>query len=169
MSTKIIMSKTYKRLIHEYGKLNDFTYRQLFSLLKNVKYKIFILDHDKLLYKTIIEFTYYNIPFNVNIVYNKYYPFEPPDKIVINGRNINDIYKNIMNLNKDLFYNECLCCKSYLCIINWNITCNINDILNEIIKVINYKNLHIQRRLLNLIINKYCPNENMEYLHNYIL
>jgi hypothetical protein len=121
------------------------------------------------LYKTIIEFTYYNIPFNVNIVYNKYYPFEPPDKIVINGRNINDIYKNIMNLNKDLFYNECLCCKSYLCIINWNITCNINDILNEIIKVINYKNLHIQRRLLNLIINKYCPNENMEYLHNYIL
>lgn len=169
MSTKIIMSTTYKRLIHEYSKLNDYTYNELFNLIRNVKYKIFILDHDKFLYKTIIEFTYDNIPFNVNIIYNKYYPFEPPDKIVINGRNINDIYKKIMRLNSDIFSNECLCCKSYLCVINWNITCNINDILNEIIKVINYKNLHIQKRLLKSIINKYSPYEDMDYLYKYLL
>ena len=164
------MSTTYKRLINEYLKLNDFTYNnKLFSLIKNIKYKIFIIDHDKLLYKTIIEFTYYNVPFNVNIMYNKYYPFEPPDKIVINNRNINDIYKNIMKLNIDLLNNECLCCKSYLCVNNWYIKYNINDILNEIVKVINYKKLHVQRRLLNSIINKYCPNENMDYIHYYLL
>jgi ubiquitin-protein ligase len=171
MSTKIIMSTTYKRLINEYTKLDHILNHnnELSILIKNFKYKIFIMDHEKLLYKTIIEFTYNNIPFNVNIIYNKYYPFEPPDKIDINSKNINDIYKKIMNKNSDLFNNQCLCCKSLLCVMNWNIYYDIHDILDEIIKIINYKNLCIQRRLLTSIINKYCSNENMDYLHYYLL
>ena len=171
MSTKIIMSTTYKRLINEYTKLDNIlnNYNDLSILIKNFKYKIFIMDHEKLLYKTIIEFTYDNIPFNVSIIYNKYYPFEPPDNIIINGKNINDVYRKIMNKNPDLFNNQCLCCKSLLCVINWNISHDIYDILNEIIKIINYKNLYIQRQLLTSIINKYCSNQNMDYLHYYLL
>ena len=158
------MSSTYKRLINEYIKLND-----LNKLLKQLKYKIFVIDSNNLLYKTIIEFTYNNIPFNICVLYNKYYPFNPPNKIYINNKNIQDIYRKIMNKNPDLFNNKCLCCKSSLCIVNWSIYKNINDILNEIIAVINYKNLHIQRRLLSSVINKYCPNQNMDYLDYYLL
>ena len=54
------MSSTYKRLINEYIKLND-----LNKLIKQFKYKIFVIENNNLLYKTIIEFTYNNIPFNV--------------------------------------------------------------------------------------------------------
>jgi len=105
----------------------------------------------------------------INIYYNKYYPFEPPQNINVNNINIQNIYTDIINKNKILFANRCLFCESDLCSQNWDISYNIKYILKEVIKIINYKNLHIEIRLLNSIINKYSPYENLDYLYYYLL
>ena len=166
------MSTAYKLIINEYKQLyNDLsndTSNSSKIIIKEFNYKISILDIDRL-YKCIINFIYEGKAHVINIYYNKYYPHEPPKNININNINIQNIYNDIINKNKILFFNRCLYRESNLCLENWNISCNIKYILKEVIKVINYKNLHIEIRLLNSVINKYSPNENLDYLYYYLL
>jgi hypothetical protein len=136
--------------------------------IKNVIYKIHTINNDKIFYKIEITFNFKNKDHKCNIYYDKRYPFVPPVKLEIDNINIFDEYNIIMRDNNDLFGTQCICCKSIICCNNWTINFNINTILDEIIKVINYKELKIKRNLLNVIISKYT-NQNLDYLHYYLI
>lgn len=156
------MSICYKRLIKEFTNIiikND---------IKDFIYKIHTIDNNNVFYKVELNFNYVNKNNVINIYYDKTYPFKPPSKIEINNINIFDEYNIIMKDNWDLLGKDCICCKSIICGNNWTINLNINNILDEIIKVIDYKELKIKRNLLDKIINKYT-NQNLDYLHYYLL
>lgn len=196
------MSITYKRIINEYTIMfkylqnncnNNETISYKYNLinihnlkycnliknhLKDFNYKIFIAQHPNLLYKTVINFSYKGEFYIIKIDYNKYYPLEPPQKILINDVNIYTVYNNIIKRCHNLLYNYTNICdinsinilnKSLLHSSNWRISCNIKELLVEILKVIDYKNLYIEIRLLNSVINKYCPNDDLGFLYYYLL
>lgn len=157
---------SYKRLINEYVKVNEIIYT--LAPINNFLYKIQLIDMNNIQYATKINFSYKRIKYEINICYNKYYPFKGPDKLYINGVNIFTIYNKIVNLNNDFFKNNCLCCKSLLCTSNWGINKTINDIIKEIIMVIDYEKLYIKRILLRKIINKYT-NKDFSFMEKYLL
>ena len=157
------MSIAYKRILYEYqtlnNKLDQFEYNKF-------SYKI-IIEKLNIFFKTEIIINYKNKNYIIIIFYKKNYPFESPYKILLENINILDIYNKIISNNKDLKLNYLLE-KSLLCNNNWSVKNTIQDLLNEIILIINYKNIHIKRKLLNKIIDKYTI-ENMDYLHFYLL
>lgn len=160
------MSSAYRRLLNEYNKLINI---YNFKYFQNITYKLYTIDSNNIMFKSIINFNYNNKMHEVKIYYDKLYPFKCPTKIEINNINIDELYKNIMSKNKSLLdKNLCLCCKSLLCDLNWNISKNIYDILKEIKLIIDYKELYVNRLLLNKIIQKYT-NESMDYLEKYLL
>ena len=113
------MSSAYKRLLHEYNNLNGI---YNFKYFENVSYKLYTINSNNIMFKGVINFTYNNATHNVNIYYDKLYPFKCPVKLVINNINILELYKNIMYKNRLLLDNNlCLCCNSLLCDNNWNI------------------------------------------------
>jgi hypothetical protein len=168
------MSICYKRLIKEFSNII------IKNNIENLIYKIrtipgpgphmhIKIDTDtNIFYKVEITFNYMKKNHIINIHYDKFYPFKPPSKIEIDNVNIFDEYNIIMKDNNDLFGKDCICCKSLVCSNNWVVNSNINNILDEIIKVINYKQLKIKRNLLDKIINKYT-NQNLDYLHYYLV
>ena len=80
----------------------------------------------------------------------------------------NVIFKNLMNTNIELFRNKCLCCTSLLCSVNWNPNKNAEDLINECIKIINYRKLWYQKKLLKTISDKYS-NCDLTFIENYLL
>ena len=157
----------YKRLINEYSRYFDKLEKP-----KEFQYKIYTIDEvdysKDFSFKTIVLLNYQGQSHEVHIFYAHSYPFTCPSKLSINGNNLFDFYRSIQNSNKLLFRSECLCCKSLLCMNNWACNKTIEDIIKEVKMVITYKDLYIQRLLLNKIINKYT-NQNMDYLHHYLL
>lgn len=162
------MSAVYKRIINEYKNLNN----KIIENPNNYKYnnfiyKIITIENGDVLFKSEINITYKNKKHDITIFYKKNYPFSPPSKILLNNSNIFQVYRNIMDNNKDII-NNCLCCESLLCSSKWNVINILEDILKEIIKVIDYKQLYIKRQLLNLITVQFT-NQNLDYLHSYLL
>jgi len=156
------MTISYKRIVNEYK-----IYYNNDEKVKGFNYKIIVVDNGENILKSEIKFEYNNKTHIVDIFYNKSYPFSPPTKIKLNNKDLNNHYKNIMGKNMDILKN-CLCCESLLCPNNWVTNKTIKNIMEEIIKVINYNNLKIQRILLKKICNKYT-NESMDYLHYYLI
>jgi ubiquitin-protein ligase len=162
------MSNVYKRIINEHLKLNhDMEKNSDIFLYKSFVYKITTIENDDILFKSEIEIKYKNKTHKILILYDKNYPFSCPNKILLNDKNILDIYKKIMTENKDLFL-KCICCNSLLCDDKWTIKKTLINIFNEIIKIIDYDELYIKRQLLNKITNKFT-NQHLDYLHYYLL
>ena len=160
------MSSVYKRIINKYKNLNNKIIKNLNNYkFNNFIYKIITIENGDILFKSEIKITYKNKKYDITIFYNKNYPFSPPFKILLNNSNIFQIYRNIIYNNKNII-NNCLCCKS-ICS-KWVVIYTLEDILKEIIKIIDYKELYIKRQLLNLIIVKFT-NQNLDYLHSYLL
>lgn len=151
-----------KRLIKEY---NIFQGNKI--NIQNFEYKIINIENEINSYIVDINFNYNCIKYIVNIKYKHNYPFTPPSSIIINRENLNVIYREIMKNNSDII-KDCLCCDSYLCINKWSCCVTIDDLMKEILLVIYYQNLYKKRLLLNKIIKKYT-NQNMDYLHYYLL
>lgn len=160
------MSISYKRLINEYLKIH--TYKFINVNFKDLIYKIYILSHEKFLYKTVIKFNYNNKSYNINIIYDKYYPIKPPVSIKINNKKIVNLYNEIINKNRNILSNY-MYKESILYTKNWNLNITIKDILIEIKKIIDYYTLYSNRLFLKSVINKYSPNQNMDYLYYYLL
>jgi hypothetical protein len=156
---------SYKRLIHEYTKLNI---EENNKPINKFSYKLITIDSNNIMYKSEINFIYKKVNYSIILLYNQYYPFRGPDKLTINGINIVKLYNIIMNKNKDILGNSCLCCKSLLCTANWSINKNINDLIKEILNVIDYKYLYIKRLLLRKIICKYT-NQDLDFMEKYLL
>ena len=150
---------SYKRLLNEFKNIN--------FLKEIVSYKLYTINAHNIMFRCDIDLIYKKIKYKIKIFYNNYYPFECPIKIEINNYNIFSLYKKIMQKNNNLFDN-CIYCNSILCSNNWNISLNIINILDEIKKIIEYNKLYIKRILLNKIIIKYT-NQNMDYLHKYLI
>ena len=163
---------SYRRLIHEYKNINETIYAltPIYTLtqINNFSYKIQVVDSDNILCSSKINFLYKKENYEIDINYNKYYPFKGPDKLYINGINIFSLYIKIVNLNNDFFKNNCLCCKSLLCSSNWVINKTINDLIKEIILVIDYKKLYVKRILLRKIIEKYTT-QDLSFMEKYLL
>tara|TARA_B100001094_G_C18148411_1_gene782198 strand:+ start:1429 stop:1899 length:471 start_codon:yes stop_codon:yes gene_type:complete len=155
------MAITYKRILNEYNKYGESVNKDI-----NFNYKIIVLNNEKNLYKSEIIFINNSKKYTVNIYYDRSYPFKPPSKIQINGININNYYKNIMEKNNDIL-DKCLCCESLLCFNNWHVNKTIKDIMIEIIKIIDYSNLKVYRILLKKICNKYTD-QSLDYLDYYL-
>lgn len=151
-----------KRLVKEYNNFDGINFN-----IKNFEYKIINIENEINSYIVDINFNYNNINYFISIKYKNNYPFTPPSSIILNRENFNVIYRKIMKNNSDIIKN-CMCCDSYLCINKWSCCVTINDLMKEILLVIYYKNLYQKRLLLNQIIKKYT-NQNMDYLHNYLL
>jgi ubiquitin-protein ligase len=151
-----------KRLVKEY---TNFNYIEL--NLKNFEYKIVNIENNINNYIVYINFEYKNKNYVVNIIYKNNYPFNPPSNITLNRENFKIIYREIMKNNSDIIKN-CLCCDSFLCNNKWSCCVTINDLIKEVLLVIYYKKLYIKRIILNQIIKKYT-NQNMNYLHYYLL
>lgn len=154
------MSLIYKRLLNEYNKINNIN--------KSISYKLHTLNTKEMMFRCDINLNYNNLTYELKIYYNRFYPFQPPSKLEINNIDLFTIYKKIINKNTELLNNSCLCCKSLLCNSNWKISNNINDILEEVKKVIDYNELYIKRKLLNKITQKYT-NQQLDYLEQYLL
>ena len=172
------MSSTYKRLINEYKKINEINeineinktneINETNETNEKISYKLHIIDSDKVMFRSDINFFYNKLEYKIKIYYDKLYPFQCPIKIEINDNNIFKIYKKIMSKNSTVLNNNCLCCESLLCNYNWNTSKNIFDILQEIKKVIDYNELHIKRKLIKKIAQKYT-NQHLDYLEQYLL
>ena len=164
------MSSTYKRLLNEFRDFYKIKYNNSNEFSdKYFYYKLHIINSNYVKYRTDIKYFYNNIIYNINIYYCNSYPFKSPIKLEINNENIFDIYKDIIKKNSDILdKHSCMCCESLLCNNNWNLSKNVNDILIEVEKIIEYKQLFIKRILLNKIILKYT-NQNMDYLEKYLL
>lgn len=156
------MSIVYKRLINELNELNE-----LNNNLLKIDYKLYTIDSQNVMFKNDLNIIYKKKKYNIKVFYDTRYPFNSPLKIEINNNNIFDLYKNIMIKNSTLI-NHCLYCNSILNNKNWNISKNIINILNEVFKIINYKELYIKRILLNKIVQKYTD-QHLDYLEQYLL
>ncbi len=172
MNQDIYSSVHYKRIINEYCLLNkQFIYNNNKYAFSEFTYKIHTINSYNIKFKSEVTILYKSKKYNINLFYDINYPFHYPCKIELNNINIVDEYKKIMSKNNDLFnkQNQDLCCNSILVNNNkWHCRYTINEILTEIIKVIDYKDLHIKRILLNKICNKYT-NQSLDYLHHYLL
>tara|TARA_E500000178_G_C17009443_1_gene749775 strand:+ start:63 stop:548 length:486 start_codon:yes stop_codon:yes gene_type:complete len=151
-------STTYKRILNEYA-----NYANRVSVNYQFNYKIICTN----LFKSDISFILNKKTYKICIFYNHNYPFVPPLNIKINNIDIDIYYNNIMKNNNDIF-DKCLCCESLLCINNWAVNKDIENIMEEIIKIINYSYLSIYKILLKKIFNKYT-NESVDYLNNYLI
>lgn len=148
-------SVAYRRLIKEIKYLDTKKYNYNLSIIHN---------------GYILELKHKNYNLNIKISYNERYPFIPPSYFLINDKNSQDYYKKIINQNKDIFTRQdCICCKSLLCVINWNPTLIITDILNETYKILDWNKLVIYKRLLKTIINKLNINQDINYLFTYLI
>lgn len=161
------MSSTYRRIIQEHAILNKDIEHHKNNNYHDFLYKIITIDNGLVLFKSEIQINYKNKNHYIDVFYKKNYPFSSPLKLLLNGTNIFKIYKKIMNDNKDII-TDCICCKSLLCSNIWVVMNTIKNIIEEILKIIDYKNLYIERRLLNKITEKYT-NQHLDYLHYYLL
>ena len=162
------MSIIYKRILNEYQMLNNLIHNNPENYeFKNFIYKIITIDSENILFKSEININYNNTDYNIKIFYDRYYPFNAPCKLLINNINIFEYYKEIIEKNKDII-NKCLHNESILCNHKWVIYYNLENIVREVLKIIDYKQLYIKRQLLNLITEKYT-NQNLDYLHSYLL
>ncbi len=158
---------SYTRIINEYKNFNNlYIENRKNFLFDEFEYKIITIDYNHIFIKCNIQFLYKNNKYVINIYYSKNYPFIKPSKIELNNCNILDIYKNIMIKNNDLIKEKDN--NFYICSNNWSVNYTIENILNQIIKIIDYNDLYIKRNLLNKIINAYT-NEDLNYLHYYLL
>lgn len=161
------MFSTYKRIIQEYTTLNNDIKHKKNNDYNNFVYKIITIDNSLILFKSEIEICYKNKNHNIDIYYKNNYPFIPPVKLLLNGSNIFQIYKTIMTDNSDII-KDCMYSKSLLCNNKWLVMNTIKNIIEEILKIIDYKDLYIKRILLNKITEKYT-NQHLDYLHYYLL
>lgn len=171
---------SYKRIINEYNKLYQNLLQDEVSNYQNKKFKIsdyqyqiHVINADNYgnqvsLYKTLSTFIYEKNRYKIEIYYGKNYPFDSPIKMEVNNTNINAIFKTLMNTHSELFRNQCLCCTSLLCSVNWNPNKNAEDLINECIKIINYRKLWYQKKLLKTICDKYS-NYDLTFIENYLL
>lgn len=150
------MALVYKRIINEHKKIENY----------DMVYKITTINNE-ILCKSNIRIKYKNKNYLITIFYDKSYPFKCPNKILLNNINILTVYDKIMNQNSDLFLVN-LYTKSIMCNANWSVMLSLKTIIDEIIKIINYKDLYIKRKLLDLIISKYT-NQHLDFLHFYLL
>lgn len=93
------------------------------------------------------------VPITIDIGHTPCYPFKSP-KVKIREFGYNSLLK-INQVSSKILNIKCLCCESVICDNNWNIQCNIYDILNEV-----KKNLEIKLRAVEVlhcikIIDKY--------------
>ena len=150
------MAFIYKRIINERKKIDNY----------DMIYKITTINNE-ILCKSNIYIKYKNCNYLITLFYDRSYPFKSPNKILLNNINILTIYDKIMNQNSDLFLVN-LYTKSITCNANWTVMLSLKTIIDEIIKIIHYKDLYIKRKLLDQIINKYS-NQNLDFLHFYLL
>jgi hypothetical protein len=188
------MSRIYKRLLNEYSKINEINNVNIsnsvsgpsgpsgpngpsgpsgprgLNRIKNINYKLHTIESGDVMFRSDINFIYNNLQHNVKIYYNESYPFTRPLRLEINDINIRELIIKIMIKNQLLFSDNCLCCKSLLHYSNknWNISKNVIEILKEVIKIIDYKQLFLRRMLLNKIISQYTD-QNMDYLEKYLI
>jgi len=158
------MTEVYKIIIGEYHELNnDIINNSDKYIYKNFEYKIHTIQSSNILFKCYINIIYKNIKYEIITYYNNLYPHNCPTKIQINGINMIDIYNDIISKNNDLFKKSLLSWFN-----NWTDQYSIRDIIDEVIKIIEYKELYIKRILLNKITSKYT-NEYLDYLHYYLI
>lgn len=158
---------SHRRLLNELSKLNN-EYK-LDNIDGIITYKLHTIDSSTTTFRVDLNFSYKNTNYDVKIYYNRLYPFHSPTKLEINNVDLFKLYSSIIFQNNKLLKNNyCLCCCSLLCSDNWNVSKNTNDILKEIEKVINYKQLYIKTLLFSKIIQKYT-NQDMDYLIGYLV
>lgn len=88
------------------------------------------------------------------------YPFKPPT-LSYNGQSIYRIYRTGSLFQEDMKLitgMKCLCCGTFLCPDNWHCTVTIADIVEEFLKVIDYKFRIVERFLCKKIQEKYLHN-----------
>ena len=159
---------TYKRLIHEYLKMNNTSKNDNNLNISEFEYKIYNISSETISYKSEISIKYNNNTIKINIYYDNHYPFRGPNKIEINNFDIKQIYKILMKNNSDIFKTRCLCCESIMCQNIWCVTNTIYDILEDIIKIYNLRYLYEKRLLLNKIFTKYTD-QDVSYIHEYLI
>ena len=156
---------TFRRLINEYMNTEE-----IYKLLPihNFLYKLQVIESNNIMYLSSINFIYNKYKYTIYIHYSKNYPFRGPDKIFINNYNIFTLYDDILNNNKFIIKDEDLCYKSLLCSQNWSLNKTINDLMKEILKIIDYKQLYVKRILLKKIIEKYTDKD-LNFMEQYLL
>lgn len=86
------------------------------------------------------------------------YPFLPP-KLTINGIGQQAFFNlasgRFSNILKQISGIDCLCCDSYLCINNWSVSRNMNQVIEQIEKYKTIKYLIFVKILLEKIKEKY--------------
>tara|TARA_B100000513_G_scaffold183486_1_gene103573 strand:+ start:633 stop:1166 length:534 start_codon:yes stop_codon:yes gene_type:complete len=89
---------------------------------------------------------------------NSNYPFSPPQKVLINGKN----YLEYLRPNGPTYHileyfigQKCLCCSTLMCKHNWGPQKNLKDILEEILKTFNLKQRIVEYLHAKKIKDKY--------------
>ena len=73
---------------------------------------------------------------------NSNYPFGPPKKVLINGKNYFEYLRpteSTYNILEYFIGQKCLCCSTLMCRNNWGPQKNFKNILHEILKMFNTK------------------------------
>lgn len=92
----------------------------------------------------------------IKMLFDSFYPFNPPKNIYINDFNYLSLLKckredlKVLHINK-----QCLCCDSFLCKNNWGPTLNIFKIIKEIQQNLKIKRAIIDRIFCNCLKRKY--------------
>lgn len=118
--------------------------------------------------ETVVYFVYKNI--NIVMFLTPYYPFNPPEKVLINGIDYNgkiDICKDSKYYFKKYMNIDCMCCDTYLCMNNWSPTVYLIDIVDEYLV---RKNIDKTIKTLNMInYSKNIPDEIIKYIRTFLL
>jgi len=191
------MDDKYKNIIQSYvnqPRLKNEVFKWCSILMNNGKYFYYVYELDDILTIVVENTVYYLNKINIynknNSLYIKYsnsiknediksvifefnkntsYPFSPPANIKVN----NISYLSLLNLDSTFLKlckleTNCLCCESLTCRNNWSTSNNIGDILNEIIKNMNYKKLYVIYLHIKIIAKKhlfiYSENLIFDYL-----
>ena len=89
-----------------------------------------------------ISFIFSN--FCIIIVIGNHYPFRGPHSIKINGVKLYDVMLQIDIEKFQKRFNQerkCLCCDSILCADKWHPAKTLNDVLEEVVKILHYRNV----------------------------
>ena len=89
---------------------------------------------------------------------NSNYPFGPPKKVLINGKNYFEYLRPNGSTYDILEYfigQKCLCCSTLMCRNNWGPQKNLKNILQEILKTFNTKQRVIEYLHVKKIKDKY--------------
>lgn len=118
--------------------------------------------------ETIVYFLYKNL--QIVMFLTPYYPFNPPEKVLINGIDYNgkiDICKESKGYFKKYMNIDCMCCDTYLCMNKWSPTVYLIDIVDEYLLRKNIDNI-----INNLNMIKYgknIPVEIIKHIRKFLL